>query len=157
MTFGAWLEPFRPATLNLSPQFLEEEFCVTDNDKDAAWELYSYLITTILTQELPAESGDEATALDSVHRLFGVTRDILSRRGRAANGFARIAIVVLNGVARPFTASWHKRTLEGAFDDPAQRVEFRRELSALQADFRRYAHLLAQIAGVEDIQDMERL
>ena len=62
---------------------------------------------------------------------------------------------MLNQVVRPFTAKWHRESLAGAFDDPDKRMAFREELATLQADLRNYNRLLAQIAGVEDLPDLE--
>ena len=43
------------------------------------------------------------------------------------------------------------------FEDPARRGEFRAELEALQGELRKYNRLLARIAGVEDLSDLEDL
>ena len=139
--------------LNLAGIGVEVEF--NQDDQDAAWELYVEMLTRIVTQPLPADVGDERTALDSVFSLFATTRDILHRRGRNAIQFSKVAIPVLNQVVRPFTAKWHRESLAGAFDDPARCREFRLELIALQTDLRNYNRLLANIAEVEDLTDME--
>ena len=104
-------------------------------DKDAAWELYIEMLTRIVTQPLPSEVGDEKTALDSVYSLFGITREILRRRGNGTIKFSMVAIPVLNQVVRPFTAKWHKESLAGAFDRKSKRKEFRRELEILQSEY----------------------
>ena len=140
--------------LNLSVVALEIDF--NENDRDAAWELYIEMLTRIVTQPLPAGSGDERAALDSVYSLFPTTREILRRQGRNALQFSKVAIPVLNQVVRPFTAKWHGESLAGAFDDPARRAEFRAELELLQEDLRNYNRLLANIAGVEDLTELEQ-
>lgn len=139
--------------LNLSAFQLEMSFKAID--QDAAWDLYIELLTRIVTQPLPAEAGDEKTALDSVYSLFPTTREILRRHGRGAIEFSKVAIPVLNQIVRPFTAKWHKESLAGAFADPAKRQEFRADLAVLQVDLRNYNRLLADIAGVEDLTDFE--
>ena len=101
--------------------------------------------------------GDEKTALDSVYSLFGTTRGILHRRGRSAIQFSKVAIPVLNQVVRPFTAKWHKESLAGAFKEPARCAEFRAELEELQEELRNYNRLLARIADVEDLTDLEQV
>ena len=58
---------------------------------------------------------------------------------------------------RPFTAKWHRESLAGAFDDDAKRQEFRKELAGLQGDLRSYNRMLAEIAGVEDLTDLEQV
>lgn len=140
-------------SLNLAGVGLEVEF--TQNDRNAAWELYVEMLTRIVTQPLPSDVGDEQTALDSVYSLFGTTREILHRHGPDTIQFSKVAIPVLNQVVRPFTARWHRQSRAGAFADPAQCRQFRNELAELQDDLRKYNRLLASIAGVEDLTDLE--
>ena len=132
---------------------LEIEF--RQDDRDAAWELYIEMLTRIVTQPLPAAVGDEQTALDSVYSLFPTTREILHRRGRGAIDFSKVAIPVLNQVVHPFTAKWHRESLAGAFDRPEGCAAFRAELADLQVSLRNYNRLLASIAGVEDLTNLE--
>ena len=70
--------------------------------------------------------------------------------------FSTVAIPVLNQVVRPFTAKWHRESLAGAFQDTEKRKEFRAQLEHLQADLRKYNRMLAEIADVEDLTDLER-
>lgn len=135
--------------------FMKAEVRITDVDGKAAWELYIEMLTRIVTQPLPSEDGDDKTALDSVYSLFPTTREILRRYGPKAVGFSRIAIPVLNQQVRPFTAKWHRLSLRGAFDDDARRAEFRGELRELQTKLCNYNRMLAEIAGVEDMTDLE--
>lgn len=140
--------------LNLKAVQLEVSF--KEADKDAAWELYVEMLTRIVTQPLPTESGDEETALDSVYSLFPTTREILRQRGRKTIAFSKVAIPVLNQVVRPFTAKWHREKLAGAFGQESKRAEFRSELDGLRKDLLNYNRMLAKIAGVEDLTDMEK-
>ena len=140
--------------LNLSAVQLEASF--QEADRDAAWELYVEMLTRIVTQPLPSEAGDEKTALDSVYSLFSSTREILRRRGRGTIQFSKVAIPVLNQVVRPFTAKWHRESLIDAFGDESKQAEFRNELRFLQVDLCNYNRMLAEIAGVEDLTDLEK-
>ena len=152
------IELFRRFELDgvkIKPLIAEAEISLNTSDHEAAWELYVEMLTRIVTQSLPSEHGDEKTALDSVFSLFPTTREVLRRRGRKAIHFSKVAIPVLNQVVRPFTAKWHKESLAGAFDDEAKRDEFREELAALQDELRNYNRMLAEIAGVEDLTDLE--
>ena len=133
------------------------EIAFRPSDRDAAWELYIEMLTRIVTQPLPPESGDEKTALDSIHALFALTRDILRRHGPETIQFTKIAIPVLNQVVRPFTAKWHNQSLAGVFDDDEKRQAFRQELAILQEELRNYNRMLADIAGVEDLTDLEQV
>lgn len=113
------------------------------------------MLLRVVTQPLPSEGGDESTALDSTYALFPVTSEILRRRGRSAISFSKVAIPVMNQVVRPFTTKWHPQSLSGALCDAEKRAEFRQDLEVLQSDLRNYNRLLAQIAGVEDLTDLE--
>ena len=155
MNWKTLLANFQLEKINLNASFLQVEIAFKPEDQDAAWELYVEMLTRIVTQPLPADVGDDKTALDSIYSLFATTREILRRRGRGTIEFSKIAIPVLNQVVRPFTAKWHRESLAGAFDGPQKRAEFRSELAALQADLRNYNRMLADIAGVEDLTDLE--
>ena len=157
MNLGELLSKFNLESISLSAGAIGAEISFQEADKDAAWELYIEMLTRIITQRLPAEVGDEKTALDSVFSLFPTTREILRRHGRKTIQFSKVAIPVLNQVVRPFTAKWHRESLSGAFEDAARRQEFRSELEALQVELRNYNRLLADIAGVEDLTNLEQV
>ena len=155
MKWKKWLENWDMTSLKIKAPFLDMEWKPQDEDKDAAWELYIELLTRFATQNLPTEYGDEETALTSVYNLFGLTREIIRRYGRHCFEFTKIAIVVLNQIVRPFTAKWHKLSKEGAFKDKNQRLKFREELNDLQGKLRIYSMMMADMAGVEDLTDLE--
>ena len=157
MNLSELFRNFNLEKVSLSAAAASVEFSFQETDKDAAWELYIEMLTRIITQPLPAEVGDEKTALDSVFSLFPTTREILRRHGRKAIAFSKVAIPVLNQVVRPFTAKWHGESLSGAFDVEAERQEFRKELEALQIQLRNYNRMLAKIAGVEDLTNLEHV
>lgn len=140
--------------LKINTAFLEMDWSPQDADKDAAWELYVELLTRITTQALDAQSGTEESALASVHSIFKTTRDVLKTHGRDCIQFSKVAIVVVNQVIRPFTAKWH-RILELDQMDDSKRIEFRGDLQDLQAKLISYTHMLSEIAGVEDITELE--
>lgn len=141
--------------LKVKTPVLDLEWTPDDSDKNAAWELYVELLTRITTQRLPLEHGVEKTALDSVYSLFGTTREVLKRSGRNCVQFARIAVIVLNQIVRPFTAKWHRLSMEGAFDDKEKCKKFRTELIDLQNDLLNYTKMLADMADVEDLTESE--
>jgi hypothetical protein len=99
-----FLERWGVSALKLNIGIPDAEFKPTDPDRQAAWELYVALLTRITTQHLPPEDGDEKTALDSVHALFHLTREILRKHGPGSNEFAKLALPVLNQIIRPCTA-----------------------------------------------------
>lgn len=154
--FGGLFRTFHLEKVKLGPRFASVELSFEDADRRAAWELYVELLTRVATQPLPAAHGDEKTALDSVYSLFSTTREILRRHGPETVQFSKIAIPVLNQVVRPFTAKWHKEVLADGFTNSAKRGEFRKELMSLQDDLCNYNRMLAFVAGVEDLTDLER-
>ena len=154
MQLNKLLEKWGLTSLKLTTPFLEMQWEPRDEDRTAAWELYVELITRVATQGLDPDEGDEAAALKSVYELFPLTRDTIKRNGRHCINFTRIAVVVLNQRVRPFTAKWHPRVLAGPLD-AAARQRFRAELVALQTDLRNYTRLLADLADVEDLTDLE--
>src|SRR5882724_3775645 len=128
MTFKKFLENWDMTELELDIKFLKMKWAPQTADQNAAWELYVELLTRITTQALPAEYGDERTALDSVYSLFPTTREIIKKHGKECINFAKIAIPVLNQIVRPFTAKWHRASLAGAFKNKDQCEKFRNDL-----------------------------
>lgn len=155
MKWKEWLDKWSMTGLSIKTGFPNMQWEPKDRDRDAAWELYVELLTRISTQHLQPEDGDEKTALDSIYALFGLTRQTLKHQGRHCDEFAKIAIVVLNQIVRPFTAKWHKESLAGAFSDESRCQEFRDELSQLQQQLRKYTKMLADMANVEDLTELE--
>lgn len=155
MKIQDWFENWGITGLKLKVGFLEMDWQPQPEEQQAAWELYIELLTRVTTQE--ASAGHEAAALASIHKLFGVTRQLLKEKGRKSETFAKIAIVILNQKIRPFTTGWHKQMLEGGFDDADTVRRFWRELRPVQQTLCGYAGMLAEIAGVEDFQDFQDL
>jgi hypothetical protein len=154
MQLSKLLEKWDLTSLKIKTPFLEMDWEPKDEDKNAAWALYVELITRASTQRLEPDEGDEAAALKSVYDLFPLTRSTIKRNGRHCINFTRIAVVVLNQKVRPFTAKWHPRVIvEGLSAE--ERVAFRSELRDLQTDLRNYTRLLADMAAVEDLTDLE--
>ena len=127
---------------------------LTDRNKDAAWAMYIEMLTRITTQPLPDQDGDEKTALDNVYLLFETTREVLKKYGRESPEFSKLAVLILNQKVRRFTATWHRKSLAGAFDDPNACAAFRDELKDLRVILQGYMQALAALAGVEDITDI---
>lgn len=156
MKWGKWLENWDMTSLRMKAPFLEMDWNPSEPDKDAAWELYVELLTRITTQPLADGDGNEEAALESVYSLFPITREIIRSRGRECIEFTKLAVVVLNQIIRPFTARWHKISLDSGFDDIGRRSEFRKELAELQELLRTYTRMLADMAGVEDLSELEQ-
>ncbi|MFM2590989.1 hypothetical protein [Vibrio sp. TBV020] len=157
MKWQKWLENWDMTSLKVNVGFLEMDWNPSEPDKDAAWDMYIELLTRVTTQSLPAEHGDERGALDSIYSLFGTTRSVIKSHGRDCKEFTKIAIIVLNQKIRPFTAKWHKLSINDAFESEDKCKEFRTELTTLQFELTIYASMLAEMAGVEDITKLESL
>lgn len=155
MKWSNWLENWEMTSLKIKTPFLEMDWNPAEADKAAAWELYIELLTRIATQKLSDQDGDEQTALDSIYSLFSITRSIIKSYGRSCIEFTKIAVVVLNQVIRPFTAKWHKISIDTKFDDATVRKTFRSELANLQKVLIIYTKMLADMAGVEDLSELE--
>ena len=154
---GFLLSKFNLDKVRINAGFLQADISFKTYDQDAAWDLYVEMLTRVITQPLSPDSGDEKAALDSVYTLFPTTREILRRHGRNATRFSKVAVPILNQVVRPFTTKWHARLKDGASCSQEERAEFRAELDALAKDLRNYAKLLAEIAHVEDLTDLEQI
>ncbi|HFU74776.1 MAG TPA: hypothetical protein ENK66_00875 [Arcobacter sp.] len=155
MKWEKWLENWDMTSLKIKTPFLEMEWNPQEVDKNAAWDMYIELLTRITTQPLADKHGDEKTALDSIYSLFPITRQIIKDNGRDCIEFTKIAIIILNQKIRPFTAKWHKLSLEGAFEDKEQCKLFRQELKDLQHILSIYSAMLADMANVEDLTKLE--
>jgi len=155
MKWKNWLENWDMTSLKVNLKFLEMEWQPREPDKAAAWDLYIELLTRVTTQALQAGQCEEKTALESVHSLFPLTREIIKRNGRGCIEFTKIAIIVLNQIIRPFTTKWHGEMLKNGFTRKSKRAEFHFELTDLQTKLTRYSKMLAQMADVEDLTQFE--
>jgi hypothetical protein len=89
------------------------------------------LTTRIATQQLHYRSGDEETALQSVHEAFKLTRKLLTNHPQAG-AFEMVGIFLINRILRPYTARWHRWLVDKRFIDERSRRQFRYELKQLQ-------------------------
>ena len=132
--------------------------------RNAAWELYVELVTRVAVQSLDPQEGLVREAMNSLYSLFGSTRDILRKAGpkvgASHDSVGGIAIAVLNNGLRPFLSKWHPSLLEWEEKKAEgispqaheksweQELIVRGELDSLRQDLEKYAHVLADIAGV---------
>ena len=149
------LEQWDLNSLKIKAGFLEMEWVPRDADKSAAWDLYVELLTRVTTQRLVPAQGTERAALTSIYQVFPLTREIIKKNGRHCVNFSKIAVVVLNQIVRPFTTKWHGEIEANTPLPQEMAVAFRVDLLRLQTDLRKYTRLLADLAGVEDLTDLE--
>lgn len=153
MKWRKWLENWDMTSLKIKTTFLEAEWKPNEADKDAAWELYIELATRVVTQDLDYTYGDEKSALESINKIFGLTREIIKKYKRDCIEFSKIAVVILNQKVRPFTSKWHRISVVDGFNDINSR-EFRNELENMQKILRLYTQMLGDMAGVEEKDDL---
>ena len=153
----------RQLTVSLPFGLGQITFEPNEAEQRAAWEMFVELETRVATQPLDPDHGLLREALDSLHELFEITREILKKHGPdIANGeqsVGTISIQVLNEGLRDFNAKWHPRLLEHeALITPTTSVvaherawkhyeAMRRELEEKQDALRQYADALAKISG----------
>lgn len=134
-------------------------------EQQAAWSLYVELTTRTAIQSLETQAGLLREALDSLHSLLELTREIMREAGPAVahgpNSFGPVAIEVLNKGLRPFISKWHplldahekKRPPEASPLEHERNwehyQEVHQELVALQKQIKAYADVLAEIAGTK--------
>jgi hypothetical protein len=104
MTIGDLFKKWKLENSSLIVGFASVEFAPTEEDQAATWDMYVKLVTRTATQPFLPNTGDEKKALEYVYLLFETTRNILKEKGRKAEQFTKIVIIVLNQVVRPFTA-----------------------------------------------------
>lgn len=97
---------------------------------------------------------DQETALESIYSLFETTRNILKNEGRKSEKFTKIAVIILNQVIRLFTTEWYKIASTEGFNNENV-VKLRNSLEILQANLRNNTKLLSDLAGVEDLTELE--
>jgi len=151
MKWKKWFENWNMTSLIIKAPFMEMEWNPSEPDKDAAYEMYIELVTRITTQKLDDSEGIEEVALKSVYNLFPLTREILKKHGRDAKDFAKLAILVLNKILRPFIAKWHKVSEKIGFKDDKIKKEFRKELKELQENLKTYTNMLAEMAEIDSL------
>ncbi|MFM8444324.1 MAG: hypothetical protein ACKN9W_13435 [Methylococcus sp.] len=125
----------------------------TAKDREVAWILYTEVRTRIATQGLHYRAGDEGTALESLHQLFGIARQAIKAGGPECRQVANLAIHALNTHLRPFTARWHRQQVEGRLVNDDDRRAFRRELEGVRQRLSQFSRQLGVIAEGEDYQE----
>jgi len=148
--FYKWLGLLKIAQIS-SNKFILVKFEPSNVDRKAAWDLYVEIYMHELLNPLANKTNSENKKIRDFFEIFAVTRSILKDYGSQSIGFAKVAVVLLNHIIRPFTGKWHKLSEEFSFEDSALlQAEFRMDLNELQTRMRVYTSLLAEMAGFED-------
>ncbi|WP_232458100.1 patatin-like phospholipase family protein [Burkholderia ubonensis] len=109
----------------------QNDWSPVEADRRAAAELHTQIATRVATQPLRYGDGVESSALDSLYRLFDITREIQDRHFGATH-FEMLAWQVLNAHIRPFTSKWHRRSVSGALSALDDTDAFRSDLEELR-------------------------
>jgi hypothetical protein len=156
LTWSDWFADNVPSTLmGLPAEQGRQPWSPTEKDREAAWILYTEIRTRISTQPLHYRSGDEEAALDSLYKLFELTRKTLEDKGPECRHLATIAIHVLNNHVRPLTAKWHKKKLAGRLLNDDERRLFRQELQTVQGRLMDFCRVLGRLSEGDSFFDMD--
>jgi hypothetical protein len=134
--------------------FFEVIISQNEDNKIASWQLYVELTTRVATQPLFDDCGDEESALESIYKLFNLTRDIIKQYGRKAETFSMLSLCLLNMILRPFTSKWHKRFKNGSVNKKNQKA-FRKELCELQIIINKFSGVLLQMSRVNTFDEIK--
>jgi len=104
---------------------------ISEAQKRAAWSLYVEYSTRITNQPLASTQGSIREALNSMYKMFDVTREVLKAAGpevaKDKDSLGPLAIKIINQGVRPFIVEWHSAL--GAFEDQ-ERAEQRKDLAS---------------------------
>jgi len=127
-------------------------------EQKAAWRLYVELSTRVATQPLKANQGLLREALNSLHKLFDVTREVLKEAGpevaQSKKSLGYYSMAILNDIIRPFLTKWHPLLLNWEDQRESSKSMFkhekewseskilRKELEVLRRDLIKYCNAL---------------
>ena len=121
-------------------------------DALAAQDFLTELRTRIALQPLPYQSGIEASALESLWKIFDHARNAI-KKYPGCEHFAHVVTDLLNIHVRPVTAKWHRAHAEGRLASRDGADEFRGDLEKVRLklwDYARILHLMAYDSPLED-------
>ncbi len=132
---------------------------MSDSSPDVApaYTLWVELNTRITIRPLHARSGDEETAVASIHKLFPLIRKLLHQHPQAED-FRKLAMELMNETLRPYTSRWHGWLISAQadrdengkpslnFEDEWFRKQFRHELRTIQPLLKIYSALFKTLS-----------
>lgn len=149
---------------------------INEEEKRAAWDLYVEYSTRVATQGLEPGKGSAREALNSIYKLFEVTRETLKKAGpvvaHGPESLGPLAIRILNekeGLRR-FLVKWHTELsgfedeqhllqrdklvpgMEPVIDEALweKRAIFYEDLKQLSSDLAEYVDALAKLSGIQE-------
>ena len=149
-SWGLWLDSnelgwLMPASENAAVR--GSQWKPNESDAAAAWPFLIELRSRIATRTLAFRTGDEAAALNSIYQLFGIFRRVAKRNPGCVH-FATLTLRLLDMYVRPFTAYWHKQSIDGRLESMDVRITFRLQLAQVRTHLERALPLFAFLCGV---------
>lgn len=149
---------------------------LSEEEKQAAWDLYVEFSTRVATQGLEPGRGSAREALNSVYKLFEITRETLKKAGpvvaHGPDSLGPLAIRILNEKEglRHFLLQWHSELsgfedqeklrqrdaltpgIEPIIDEALweKRDAFYENLKELSSDLTEYVEALAEMSGIKN-------
>ena len=150
-TWKTWFKRWDIKEIDFDKERLLEFWAPGEADRALAWDLYIELKTRITTQSLDDEVGNDESALTSVYDLFQLSRQYMHQHGVECANTATLLAAFLNLKIRPFTARWHKRSVDENWqaNPSTPHPEFRTDLKALQPTLQNLAAALSQLADAQ--------
>ncbi|MEW8627235.1 MAG: DUF2235 domain-containing protein [Candidatus Thiodiazotropha sp.] len=150
-TWGAWIRYWEISNPGIDPTRLDEFWAPNDADRALAWDIYVELQTRIAVQKLDDDKGDDAKALTSIAKLFGLSRKSMRKHGVSCSNTGTLLTAYLNQKVRGFTSKWHRISLKDKWTDNPDviRSEFRDELKQLQPILTTLSSALSQLADAK--------
>ena len=138
-------------------------FAANKAEQRAAWELYFEFSTRVSQRGFDKENARLRAALNSLHKLFDITRNVLREAGpdvvHGPDSLGPLAIEILNQGLDPYVSRWHYRleSHEKKIPEHVSSFEHERswehfdtavtELEELQAALSSYVEALGKISG----------
>jgi hypothetical protein len=143
------------------PEFAEMKFAVNSEYRRVAWKLFIETLTRVATQPLSTDHGSLREAIDSLHRLFTDTRELLKTMhpSKPIGGITVevCAVKMLNQEMRPFLSKWHVRLREFESRQPStsesewsENATCRKELEALRNRLISYTKAFGELAALKN-------
>lgn len=150
-TWSAWLKYWQLEEASIAEERRDEFWAPSIADRALAWDLLVEMKTRIAVQPLNDNEGDDATALTSIYKLFPLSREFMRQHGVDCVNTAALVTAFLNKKVRPFTAHWHKRSVEEQWDKApgAKHPEFREDLKSLQPELQLLTDALSHLADAK--------
>ncbi len=125
----------------------------TENERNAAWDMYVELITRIPVAYIRPGERTLRLEMSSLYKLFDITREILRKYGPSVArprcegqlSFGYLAVRVLDMILRPFMVKWYPLLLD--YDSTRKKTESAHDH---EMKWERYDELVRALREVRD-------